>query len=159
VTVINNPARNSGTSGLSNKDGGSAGQQPAFTKFTDPYISNVGVTSPLAAAQTSYFDWNGALDDLEESEFSLLIRTVELVVQAQTYSSERLQLAIRISAEQAVRMTHSLELLSVISAGEAQAQRRVLVSVRTLPVLLAKLLSGRDHLSALSAPRELRVAS
>jgi hypothetical protein len=148
VTIINNPARTPSTQ-----------DQPAFTKFTDPYISNVGVTSPLSVSQTSYFDWNGALDDLEESEFGLLMRTVELVVQAQTYSRERLQLAIQISPEQASRMTRSLELLGVISAGEPNAQRRVLVSVRTLPVLLAKLLSGRDHLPGLSSPREFRVAS
>ena len=87
------------------------------------------------------------------------MRTVELVVQAQTYSRERLQLAIRITPEQAVRMTRSLELLGVISAGEPDAQRRVLVSVRTLPVLLAKLLSGRDHLPGLVSPQELRAAS
>ncbi len=126
----------------------------SFTKFTDPYISNVGVTSPLAPASSDpwYFDWNGALDDLDEGEFSQLMRTVELVVQAQTYSQERLQLAIRISAESAARMTRSLERLGVISAGEPTAQRRVLVSVRTLPVLLAKLLSGRDHLPGMVSP-------
>jgi DNA segregation ATPase FtsK/SpoIIIE-like protein len=153
VTLINKPARANSSSGSA-----SSGRAP-FTKFTDPYISNVGVTSPLASPETSYFDWNGALDHLDESEFGLLMRTVELVVQAQTYSRERLQLAIRITPEQAVRMTRSLELLGVISAGEPDAQRRVLVSVRTLPVLLAKLLSGRDHLPGLVSPQELRAAS
>lgn len=151
MTVINNPSRGSSTQ-----------EQPAFTKFTDPYISDVGVTSPLAPRQAtdgSYFDWNGALDGLDEGAVGLLIRTVELVVQAQTYSRERLQWAIRISPEQATRMTRSLELLGVISAGEPNAQRRVLVSVRTLPVLLAKLLSGRDHLPSRVSPQELRAAS
>jgi DNA segregation ATPase FtsK/SpoIIIE-like protein len=130
-----------------------------FTKFTDPYISDVGVTSPFAssaAADGSYFDWNGALDGLDESEFSLLMRTVELVVQAQTFSQERLQFALRISPEPAARMTRSIELLGVISAGEPNAQRRVLVSVRNLPVLLAKLLSGRDHLPGLVSPQDGR---
>jgi DNA segregation ATPase FtsK/SpoIIIE-like protein len=133
-----------------------------FTQFTDPYISDVGVTSPFApkdTADNSYFDWNGALDDVTDGEFGLLMRTVELVVQAQTYSRERLALALRISPESAATMTHSLELLGIISAGEPNAQRRVLVSVRTLPVLLAKMLSGRDHLPSFASPEELRIAS
>jgi DNA segregation ATPase FtsK/SpoIIIE-like protein len=146
VTVINN----------------SALDPAGFTRFTDPYISDVGVTSPFAppaAIDGSYFDWNGALDGLDEGEFALLMRTVELVVQAQTFSCERLQLALQISSESATRMTRSLELLGIISAGEPKAQRRVLVSVRTLPVLLAKLLSGRDRLPGLVSPAELRIAS
>jgi DNA segregation ATPase FtsK/SpoIIIE-like protein len=133
-----------------------------FTKFTDPYISDIGVTSPFSpegAGGSSYFDWNGALDGLSESEFALLMRTVELVVQAQTFSCERLQHALRISQEVAVTMTHSIELLGIISAGEPNAQRRVLVSVRTLPVLLAKMLSSRDHLPSFASPEELRIAS
>jgi hypothetical protein len=133
-----------------------------FTQFTDPYISDVGVTSPfapLASADSSYFDWNGALEGLSESQFGLLMRTVELVVQAQTFSRERLALALRISPESAATMTRSLELLGVISAGEPNAQRRVLVSVRTLPVLLAKMLSGRDHLPGFAPAEELRIAS
>ena len=133
-----------------------------FTQFTDPYISDVGVTSPFApkaSADSSYFDWNGALEGLPDSEFGLLMRTVELVVQAQTFSQERLALAIRISSESAAAMTHSLELLGIISAGDPNAQRRVLVSVRTLPVLLAKMLSGRDHLPSFASPEELRIAS
>jgi hypothetical protein len=131
-----------------------------FTQFTDPYISDVGVTSPFASERTdsSYFDWNGALDGLSENDFALLMRVVELVVQAQTFSSERLALALRISAESAASMTRSLELLGVVTVGEPTAQRRVLVSVRTLPVLLAKLLSGRDHLPV-AQPQQLRFAS
>jgi DNA segregation ATPase FtsK/SpoIIIE-like protein len=134
----------------------------AFRQFTDPYISDIGVTSPFApsaSADSSYFDWNGALDGLSEAEFGLLTRTVELVVQAQTFSDERLALALRISPESAARMTRSLELLGVISAGEPNTQRRVLVSVRTLPVLLAKMLSGRDHLPGLVSEEEFRIAS
>jgi DNA segregation ATPase FtsK/SpoIIIE-like protein len=135
---------------------------PTFTKFTDPYISDVGVTSPFSSEGSvggSYFDWNGALDGLSENEFALLMRTVELVVQAQTFSRERLQHALRISQDSAVTMTRSIELLGIISAGEPTAQRRVLVSVRTLPVLLAKMLSGRDHLPSFASPEELRIAS
>jgi DNA segregation ATPase FtsK/SpoIIIE-like protein len=127
--------------------------QSTFTRFTDPYISDVGVASPFASREDSFLDWNGALDGLSQDDLSLLVRTVELVVQAQTYSRERLQLALRISLESAVQMTRSLELLGVIAAGEPNAQRRVLVSVRTLPVLLAKLLSSREYESSFQAPR------
>jgi hypothetical protein len=133
-----------------------------FTQFTDPYISDVGVMSPFAppaSTSSSYFDWNGSLEGLSESDFALLMRTVELVVQAQTFARERLQLALRISPESAATMTRSIELLGIISAGEPNAQRRVLVSVRTLPVLLAKMLSSRDHLPSFSSPEELRIAS
>ena len=133
-----------------------------FTQFTDPYISDVGVTSPFAPKDldgSSYFDWNGALEGVPDGEFGLLMRTVELVVQAQTFSRERLELALRISPKSAATMTRSLELLGIISAGEPNAQRRVLVSVRTLPVLLAKMLSGRDHLPSFASPEELRIAS
>jgi DNA segregation ATPase FtsK/SpoIIIE-like protein len=133
-----------------------------FTRFTDPYISDIGVTASFAERSKSgdsYLDWNGALDGLSQTELDLLLRTVELVVQAQTFSRERLQFALRISPESAVQMTHSLELLGVIAAGEPNAQRRVLVSVRTLPVLLAKLLSSDEYEHTFQSPQEQRVAS
>ena len=136
--------------------------ESTFTRFTDPYISDIGATSPFAprsSSADSFLDWNGALDGLSQSELSLFVRTVELVVQAQTYSRERLQLAIQISEDAAVKMTHSLELLGVIAAGEPNAQRRVLVSVRALPVLLAKLLSSTEYQPSFQSPEELRIAS
>ena len=135
--------------------------ESTFTRFTDPYISDIGVTAPFAARSKpgdSYLDWNGALDGLSQSELDLLLRTVELVVQAQTYSRERLQFALRIPQDSAVQMTRSLELLGVISAGEPNAQRRVLVSVRTLPVLLAKLLSSSEYEHTFQSPQESRAA-
>ena len=107
----------------------------------------------------SYLDWNGALDGLSRSDLALLLRTVELVVQAQTFSRERLQFALRISQDSAVQMTRSLELMGVVAAGEPNAQRRVLVSVRTLPVLLAKLLSSGEYEHSFQSPQEQRVAS
>ncbi|HEX3679272.1 MAG TPA: hypothetical protein VHU90_06095 [Galbitalea sp.] len=136
--------------------------ESTFTRFTDPYISDIGVTAPFATRSKpgdSYLDWNGALDGLGRGELDLLLRTVELVVQAQTYSRERLQFALRISEESAVQMTRSLELLSVIATGEPNAQRRVLVSVRTLPVLLAKLLSSSEYEHTFQSPQESRDAS
>jgi hypothetical protein len=156
VTVVNQASTNRiGNTQISPNPAG-------FTRFTDPYIGDVGVTSPLAppaSADGSHFDWNGALDGISESEFGLLMRTVELVVQAQTFSRDRLQLALRIGPDAAERMSRSLELLGIISAGEPRAQRRVLVSLRTLPMLLGRLLSGRDHLTGAVSPQQLRVAS
>jgi hypothetical protein len=146
VTVLNQSTQNEST----------------FTRFTDPYISDIGVTAPFATRSKpgdSYLDWNGALDGLSRDELDLLLRTVELVVQAQTYSRERLQLALRIPQDSAVQMTRSLELLGVIASGEPNAQRRVLVSVRTLPVLLAKLLSSSEYEHTFQSPQESRVAS
>jgi hypothetical protein len=156
VTVLNQSPRNQPTPSQS------APGESTFTRFTDPYIGDVGVTAPFATrpkAGDSYLDWNGALDGLGPSKLDLLLRTVELVVQAQTYSRERLQFALRISEESAVQMTRCLELLDVIAAGGPNAQRRVLVSVRALPVLLAKLLSSSEYEHTFQSPQESRVAS
>lgn len=140
----------------------SSSNSSTFSHFTDPYTNHIDATMPFAqgpSSDGSYFEWNGALDDLSEKEFGLLMRTVELVVQAQTFSRDRLQRALRISAESASSMSRSIELLGIVSAGKPTAQRRVLVPVYSLPVLLAKMLSGRDHLPSFSSPHELRIAS
>jgi hypothetical protein len=138
-----------------------------FTHFTDPYLPQIDSSSRFAAPSAysdsiddSFFEWNGALDGLDENDFSLLVRSVELVVQAASFSPERLQLALRISPESAAKMTTSLERLAVIAPGDAYASRRVLVGVRGLPVLLAKLLSGRQYLPGVRhSAEELRAAS
>jgi hypothetical protein len=128
-----------------------------FNHFTDPYrLSDVDPRfSPPFGSTTideSYFEWNGALEGFDEADFNLLVRTIELVVQAGSFRRERLQHALRISPESAERMTSSLEKLGVIGPGKPDGARHVLVNVIGLPVLLAKVLSGRSYLpSALSA--------
>ena len=129
-----------------------------FTHFTDPYRAPGDASShvaspafPGARQDDSYFEWNGALDGLDEADFDLLVRSIELVVQAGTFSRERLQLALRISPRLADKMTLSMEKLGVIAPGEPSAVRRVLVNVLGLEVFLAKVLSGRQFVSALPA--------
>lgn len=131
-----------------------------FTHFTDPYRENIDAVSRFAppfasdSIDESYFEWNGALEGLDETDFALLVRTVELVVQASSFTRERLQQALRITPELAARMTSSIEKLGVIAPGKPDGPRRVLVNVMGLPVLLAKLLSGRQYL-----PNAVPVAS
>ncbi len=125
-----------------------------FTHFTDPYRISGAVDSPFAppypgaTKSDSYFEWNGALDGLDEADFAMLVRAIELVVQAGTFSRERLQHALRISPELSVKMTSSIEKLGIIAPGDANGMRRVLINVLGLEVLLAKVLSGRQFLSA-----------
>jgi hypothetical protein len=121
-----------------------------FTHFTDPYRIPNNTGSPFAppyqgGKNDSYFAWNGALDGMDEADFSMLVRTIELVVQAGTFSRERLRLALRISPEVADRMTASIEKLGVIAPGEPDQVRRVLINVLGLEPLLAKVLSGRQY--------------
>ncbi len=129
-----------------------------FTHFTDPYRSSSDPSGhaaspafPGARQDDSFFEWNGALDGLDEADFDLLVRSIELVVQAGTFSCERLQMALRISPRLAERMTSSMEKLGVIAPGDPTAVRRVLVSVLGLEVFLAKVLSGRQFVSSLRA--------
>jgi len=123
-----------------------------FTHFTDPYRLSNDPNSRFAAPSSgpskddSYFEWNGALEGLDEADFGLLVRTIELVVQAGTFSRDRLQFALRISPEEAAKMTSSIEKLGVIAPGQPDGVRRVLVGVLGLEVLLAKVLSGRQYL-------------
>lgn len=125
-----------------------------FTHFTDPYRLSNDPNSRFAAPTSgpsrddSYFDWNGALDGLDEIDFALLVRTVELVVQAGTFSQDRLQLALRISPALAARMTSSIEKLGVIAPVDAYGVHRVLINVLGLEVFLAKVLSGRQFVAA-----------
>ena len=133
-----------------------------FTHFTDPYrLSNepgsrfAAPSSPVGGSQDdSYFEWNGALDGLDEADFDLLVRTIELVVQAGTFSRDRLRLALMISPEAAAKMTSSIEKLGVIAPADASGVQRVLVGVLGLEVLLAKVLVGRQYV-----PATLRAAS
>lgn len=122
-----------------------------FTSFNDPYRLPDDFSSPFTppyrdGAEESYFQWNGALDDLTDSDFSLLVRTIELVVQAGTFSRERLAAAMRISPKQAEKMTIAIEKLGVIAPGSPDGIRRVLINVTSLDVFLAKVLSGHHNL-------------
>jgi hypothetical protein len=128
-----------------------------FTHFTDPYrLPDVDAraTAPFASTtlDESYFEWNGALEGFDEADFNLLVRTIELVVQAGSFRCDRLGQALRVDETTAAKMTVSLERLGVIAPGKPDGPRRVLVNILGLPVLLAKVLTGRHYLpTALAA--------
>jgi hypothetical protein len=117
-----------------------------FTNFTDPYRSTAA-----PASRPRGFDGGDQVAALDEQEFTLLMRTVELVVQAGAYSRPRLQGALRISVESSKHLTHLLEQVGVISMGDPEHTRAVLVTRENLPMLLTRLLITRDTVPALSA--------
>ena len=109
-----------------------------FTNFTDAYAGAFERGSDRVAS-------------LDEPEFRLFMRTVELVVQAGAFSRPRLQAALGITAESSRHLTHLLEQVGVISMGDAEHSRAVLVTIDHLPVLLTRLLITRETVPALSA--------
>jgi hypothetical protein len=119
-----------------------------FTTFTDPYP---GEARTLAVAAN--FDSESLVQTLGDADFTLLLRTIELVVQAGAYSQVRLQHAMGIPARTAVRLTTLLEALSVIGQYRAGDERHVLKSVDDLPLLLMRLLSSRDSVPAMRQAR------
>ncbi len=116
-----------------------------FTNFTDPYRSNASTSRPLD------FDGSEQVAALDEADFRLFMRTVELVVQAGAYSRPRLQAALDLSTETAKHLTHLLEQVGVISMGDPEHTRAVLVRADRLPVLLTRLLITRESVPALSS--------
>ncbi len=116
-----------------------------FTNFTDPY------RSPGASVGVLSFEGGEQVASLDEHDFRLLMRTVEVVVQAGAFTRARLQAALRLPAESSKRMTHLLEQVGVISHGTIDESRAVLVTVDRLPVLLTRLLVTRETVAALSA--------
>jgi hypothetical protein len=115
-----------------------------FTTFTDPYP-----TAPRARVIPTNFDGESLVQTLGDADFALLMRAVELVVQAGVYSQLRLQHAMRIPARTAVRLTTLLEALSVIDGYTVGDERKVLTSIDHLPVLLLRLLGSRDSMPVL----------
>ena len=122
-----------------------------FTNFTDPYRSASSGTAGAASSRPLGFDGSDQVASLDEADFRLLMRTVELVVQAGAFSRPRLQGALGISGESSKHMTHLLEQVGVISMGDADHTRAVLVRQDHLPVLLTRLLISRESVAALSA--------
>jgi hypothetical protein len=112
---------------------------PTFTGFTDPYA-----TTSFEAQDPAHPDFtehNPLVDSMGREEFALLLRTVELVVQAQAYSTDKLSQALRIHPHNAQRMTLALESVGVISPVRFDGHRAVVAQARDLPMLLARLLT------------------
>jgi hypothetical protein len=115
-----------------------------FTTFTDSYP---GEARTLAIA--AKFDGESLVQTLDDADFALLMRAIELVVQAGAYSQVRLQHAMRIPARTAVRLTSLLEALSVIGQYRAGDERHVVTSIDELPLFLMRLLGSRNSVPAL----------
>jgi len=78
--------------------------------------------------------------EIEPEEFTLLERTVELVVQSQAFSRDGLRYALRLDEQTTDQLVDELQTLGVIDARDAP---RVLVPVRSLALFLADLRAGR----------------
>jgi DNA segregation ATPase FtsK/SpoIIIE-like protein len=81
---------------------------------------------------------------LDNHDFELLTRAVELVVLSQACSVRGLGLALRIpTMSSAARIAGALEALGVVGPGGADDQRSVLIEPRDLPNLLSELRRSR----------------
>ncbi|MDQ1555696.1 MAG: hypothetical protein QOI02_698, partial [Actinomycetota bacterium] len=118
--------------------------------FTDPYTTT-SFDSSRFAPPIAQFRAN-VIDELDEQEFELLLRTAELVVQAQAFSGVRLGQAMRIPSHMVNRMTRALEEVGVISAPGFDGRRQVTADIRSLSSLLTTIMTTRgDGVSATRA--------
>ena len=77
------------------------------------------------------------------TEFDLLDRVVELVVQSGTFSRPALAAALQLTERKSMRLTFQLETLRVIDTGHLDERRRVLVPVGSLSTMLGDLRADR----------------
>jgi hypothetical protein len=83
------------------------------------------------------------VNTLDEEDFDLLLRCVDLVVLAQAFSADAFEYALDLSSDVADRMTRMLVQLEVLSADEIEGSRIVLADMRDLPLILLRLNEGR----------------
>jgi len=92
------------------------------------------------------------IESVDSTDFALLERTIELVVQSQAFSRVGLQAALRLTQESAEHLTAELETLGVIELGDADGQRDVLIAMHDLALFLADVrLRRRAAMTALAA--------
>lgn len=80
---------------------------------------------------------------LDEEDFDLLLRCVDLVVLSQTFSEGGLACALDLPGAVAEQMTDLLVKLEILSSDEIDGIRLVLVDMRDLPLILLRLNEGR----------------
>jgi hypothetical protein len=85
----------------------------------------------------------GVVNVLDEKDFGLLLRCVDLVVLSQAFSREAFGLALRLSEAMTEKMTGMLVELAILSADEVGGNRLVLADMRDLPLILLRLNEGR----------------
>jgi DNA segregation ATPase FtsK/SpoIIIE-like protein len=121
----------------------------AFTTFAEP-AATWSIT-PTKFAGTALFERDRVIMALGPKDFALLLRAVELVVVAQAFSRRGIEHALRLEPNIADRLTTLLEGLGVISAGGFEEQRRVLIAMDHLAVLLVRLYGCRESAPAAAA--------
>jgi hypothetical protein len=114
-----------------------------FAGFTDPYSTTTLDGSRFAPPVTQFR--GHVVDEFDQAEFDLLLRTVELVVQAQAFSGVRLGHALHIPTHMVNRMTRALEEIGVISAPGFDGRRRVTADLRSLSTVLTTLASNHGE--------------
>jgi hypothetical protein len=80
---------------------------------------------------------------LDEDDFDLLLRCVDLVVLSQAFAQEAFENALDLANDVAERMTAILVQLEIISSDEVDGTRLVLADMRDLPLILLRLNEGR----------------
>lgn len=80
---------------------------------------------------------------LDDNEFDLLLRCVDLIVLSQAFSEEGLARALDLSSAAAEQMTWMLVKLDILSTDEVDGTRLVLADMRDLPLILLRLNEGR----------------
>jgi hypothetical protein len=109
--------------------------------------SPASVTSPKPLL-ASAFDVDNTVTVLPDADFELLLTSIDLVVLSQAFSRVGLERALRISSEQAARMTGILKWLGVISTEEDDGRCEVLVAMDDLSLVRVRLQERRS-----AAPR------
>ncbi len=115
-----------------------------YSRFGDPYATRVLTAHDNHAPELP--DGDRIVRALNPQDFALLVRTVELVVQASAFSRRGIALALRLPDDKADRLTQLLELLEVITPGGFEEQRRVLVDLDQLTNTLFRLYEFRDSM-------------
>ncbi|TBN57027.1 hypothetical protein EYE40_06220 [Glaciihabitans arcticus] len=77
------------------------------------------------------------------TEYDLIDRVIELVVQSGAFSRPALAAALRLAERKSMRLTFQLETLGIIGGGDLDGPRRVLVSIAELGSVLGDLRADR----------------
>ena len=109
-----------------------------FLSFTDSYPTTSEATAPR----------NEVVDGLNDDDFALLLRSIELVVQAGTLTSVLLGHALHIPASRADRMIDAMQSIGVISPPGFDKRRSVIAEMDALPLILVRLMTNRGHVDS-----------
>ena len=110
----------------------------------------MGMPAPETLWSPTFADFSDESLDLGSpifsTEYDLLDRAIELVVQSGAFSRPALAAALRLAERRSMRITFHLETLGVIDRGDLDGSRRVLVELAALPTFMSDLRAGRREL-------------